>query len=930
MKIQKVTLRNYRRHEQLEVSFAADRTLIHGPNEIGKSSLIEAIHRCLFYRHKSRAAGLLERMQPRTGGDPEVTIEFATGGVQYTLQKKFRGPTGSRAVLITADDRRLEGDAAEEALLKLLQVDEVRGQQEEAFNAQWAHLWVWQGSAQDEPARKTSGGTVQQLRHQLQQQEGLGVLASSRDDAVKAAFLKRAEAIFGQGAKPKKKSRLGQAEEQLAAAVEKTNAATEQFQASLEATDRLVRAEELIATSTKTQAEAAAALVPIQQQLAAAERLAGEQSDQQKLVDHAAEQLEALQQSDTVIRQLAGELTDLARRIEPAEAQLAQLKKQQAERATKAETAAAALEASRQEISRVQDRRDLFREQQALIQAGQQAGELAELISRISAAETAIDSLTRAVDNLPPIDNDAIQELAKLEEQLRLARAKVELTATGIELLAAEHELRLNGQPLALHDRRTITEVATITIDGQTELVITPGGGASLAAAREEAAVAEQRLRERLAALGVTDLKTATDRLAQRQRLTLQVDQHELAISTLLGGETREGLADRERTSRQRVAEAEQRVAALRHREDSGLATVVLPEAPAELEQAAAAVEAEYEQLQLTVRAQLEAAEAARQAQTSAEQDVLQAEQAVFADRTTLETLRRRRETLEGHHGDEATRAQALLAARAEQQAAQAAVAATAAQLDQLDCSRLEADRSRFERVAGQAAQTIQDARESRAAAQAVLTQAGSVDLHEAQASAQAAQAAAQRECEAARREAAAIARLRDCFTAISRERADQVVAPLRAKAEDYLTAMFGKGTKVALSFDDQQGFFDLQVMRPDAGGHSFSFTELSGGTREQVAAGLRLAMAEILAARYGGSLPVVFDDAFTNSDPQRIGRLQRMLDLAASRGLQVIVLSCGPAAYRMFGATEIDLVNLLGGVPPGTSPAGSELQPGP
>jgi DNA repair exonuclease SbcCD ATPase subunit len=930
MKIQKVTLRNYRRHEQLEVSFAADRTLIHGPNEIGKSSLIEAIHRCLFYRHKSRAAGLLERMQPRTGGDPEVTIEFATGGVQYTLQKKFRGPTGSRAVLKIADDQRLEGDAAEDALLKLLQVDEVRGQQEEAFNAQWAHLWVWQGSAQDEPADKTSGGTVQQLRHQLQQQEGLGVLASHHDDAVKAVFLKRAEAIFGQGTKPKKKSRLGQAEEQLAAAVEKTKAATEQFQASLEATDRLVRAEELIATSTKTQSEAAAAIVPIQQQLAEAKRLAGEQSDQQKLVDRATEQLEALQQSDTAIRQLAGELTDLARRIEPAEAQLAQLKKQQAERATKTETAAAALEASRQEISRVQDRRDLFREQQALIQAGQQAGELAELISRISSAETAIDSFIRAVDNLPPIDNDAIQELAKLEEQLRLAQAKVELTATGIELQAVEHELWLNGRPLALHDRQTITEAATITIDGQTELVITPGGGASLAAAREDAAAAEQQLRERLAALGVTDLEAAADRLAQRQQLTLQIDQHELAISTLLGVETREELAERERTSRQRVAEAEQRVAALRHREDSGLATVVLPERPAELEQAAAAVEAEYEQLQQTVRARLEAAEAARQSQTSAEQDVLQAEQAVFTDRTTLETLRRRHETLEGHHGDEATRAQALLAARAEQQAAQAAVAATAAQLDQLDCPGLEADRSRFERVAGQAAQTIQDARESRAAAQAVLTQAGSIDLHEARASAQAAQAAAQRECEAARREAAAIARLRDCFTAISRERADQVVAPLRAKAEDYLTAMFGKGTKVALSFDDQQGFFDLQVMRPDAGGHSFSFTELSGGTREQVAAGLRLAMAEILAARYGGSLPVVFDDAFTNSDPERIGRLQRMLDLAASRGLQVIVLSCGPAAYRMFGATEIDLVNLLGGVPPGTSPAASELQPGP
>ncbi len=32
------------------------------------------------------------------------------------------------------------------------------------------------------------------------------------------------------------------------------------------------------------------------------------------------------------------------------------------------------------------------------------------------------------------------------------------------------------------------------------------------------------------------------------------------------------------------------------------------------------------------------------------------------------------------------------------------------------------------------------------------------------------------------------------------------------------------------------------------------------------------------------------------------------MLDLAATQGLQVIVLSCNPADYHMFGATEIDL----------------------
>ena len=143
----------------------------------------------------------------------------------------------------------------------------------------------------------------------------------------------------------------------------------------------------------------------------------------------------------------------------------------------------------------------------------------------------------------------------------------------------------------------------------------------------------------------------------------------------------------------------------------------------------------------------------------------------------------------------------------------------------------------------------------------------------------------------------------------LNSDRADQLAAPLRAKAEDYLAAMFGKGTQVSLTLaGDGEGFADLTVTRPGVASDSFAFGELSGGTQEQVAAAIRLAMAEILAGGSGGCLPIVFDDAFTNCDPERIGLLQRMLDLAAKRGIQVIVLSCNPTDYHMFGATEIDL----------------------
>ena len=66
--------------------------------------------------------------------------------------------------------------------------------------------------------------------------------------------------------------------------------------------------------------------------------------------------------------------------------------------------------------------------------------------------------------------------------------------------------------------------------------------------------------------------------------------------------------------------------------------------------------------------------------------------------------------------------------------------------------------------------------------------------------------------------------------------------------------------------------------------------------------------MAEVLAADHGGCLPVVFDDAFAYSDPERVNQLQRMLDLAATRGLQVIILTCNPVDYAALGAKTVSL----------------------
>ena len=111
---------------------------------------------------------------------------------------------------------------------------------------------------------------------------------------------------------------------------------------------------------------------------------------------------------------------------------------------------------------------------------------------------------------------------------------------------------------------------------------------------------------------------------------------------------------------------------------------------------------------------------------------------------------------------------------------------------------------------------------------------------------------------------------------------------------------MFGSNVRLSVNnLADGEPEIVLERDRNDA------FDALSGGTSEQVATALRLAMAETLAADFGGHLPVVLDDAFANADPVRIGTIHQMIRLARDRGLQVILLTCDPARYAALGANQ-------------------------
>ena len=296
-----------------------------------------------------------------------------------------------------------------------------------------------------------------------------------------------------------------------------------------------------------------------------------------------------------------------------------------------------------------------------------------------------------------------------------------------------------------------------------------------------------------------------------------------------------------------------------------------------------------------------------------------QVAESIQTTRTTIDSLTARRDLLVERFG--ADRAH-VLRERADRAAAtMAAAGATQDRLTALAPESLIRDQARLERAIANLQSQRQDAETKRQVAREKLRREGTEDPREDLARATVRRRLAAAKLATARREAEATKLLAGLFAAKKRDVESQFVAPLSSRVADYLRTILGPDTAVDITYSGGE-FGKLSVARGEFGNVGWDFSNLSGGTREQVGAAFRLAMAEILAEGHDGTLPVIFDDAFTNADGKRQLKLQRLLDLAAERGLQVIVFSCTPEDYAGLGAHHVSLPRPV--TAPDTAAAGS------
>lgn len=127
----------------------------------------------------------------------------------------------------------------------------------------------------------------------------------------------------------------------------------------------------------------------------------------------------------------------------------------------------------------------------------------------------------------------------------------------------------------------------------------------------------------------------------------------------------------------------------------------------------------------------------------------------------------------------------------------------------------------------------------------------------------------------------------------------DAYVAPFAAAVERLGTQVYGDTFGVVVSRD-------LVLTHRHLHGRTVPFESLSGGAKEQLGILARLAVASLVDADQG--VPVVIDDALGYTDPARLRSVGRVLADPGSTG-QVILLTCNPERYAaMEGATTISL----------------------
>ncbi len=859
--------------------------LVVGPNELGKSTMLDALRAVLFERHGSRAQPIVALQNDRSGAAPVVELVFEVEGAEYTLTKRFVKSAFAR--LQCPDGTVLESDAAENELRNLLGFAEAgnRGATSETLGM-WGVLWVLQGQSFGRPNLPASA--LASLSAGLESEVGTVLGGRRGRELPQVIQQQQAELVTEVRRQPR-----GEYKDALDNVSALEQRLSDERQQKLEMSETL---EQLAATTER---------------LARLEHGSQDRIDQKELAE-AREQLDEVMRHDLQLEAAHSELQNRQRQLEQAE-------RAQTERASRRAELKTDQEKLKQDTERLRERQQRHQESSAALDEFRQAAtdaeaavqaatksearwrrtldritrsaELNDLLRQHSAVEGAQERLTdarRQAERIKVTD-ESLQRIRQATDAAEQANARLSVAATRVTFDIPSDRLagiEANGVPLA--DPPTSIEAVepvSITIPERGRILIEPA-----VADRDQLLRAEREAKAELdAALG-------------------EVEAHTLAEAQILRDQRRdlEVIADAAQQELERIA-PDDGAATLQPRIDElrrTLESLPADEDTPEKEQAEASLESAHAELQKArdeERVAREAVDERARSVTDLEVEVRTLQNAVDSQ---TEVVERREEQL-----------QSDAEGAPDQELANACETAAQAVTEQKQTvSSLEAERPASVRTQLEARiKRLQAAIEQRESDRVDLRiesvrLSERIEVHDS-AGIDEAIGHTQHELEQATlrrdrfvREVEVLDLLAETLRTAESDAKERYVAPVVNRIHPYLQMLF-PDAEISIGED-----MYITGMSRHAG-YEESFDHLSMGTQEQIAVLVRLAFAEMLIDR-GAPAAVVLDDALVFSDDQRMRLMFDILSHAAQR-VQILVFTCREQLFEGLGAHQLQLAEV-------------------
>lgn len=889
MRIHSIELKNFRGIKHLNVEEIPDTgvTVIHGRNEAGKTTILQAIDTLIKHKFKSKRAEVRALQPVNADVSPEVAMEFSVGPYRLKLAKRWLRQSSALLEVLSPGHDTYTGDEAESKLDEILD----RYLDRNLFAAMFLD--------QDDLHEGIKAAGISSVAGVLSNQTGEE--SEQGDDAeATTELMKQVDSDYERYFS----LRTGAEAKELKTARQDHTEAANELAESRQALAALADYVERFEQAQEQQRDAEAKLPEAKDEVAEYEQQLKNIDGLQAAVD-AREKDEKVAQTDLELaqsqlrerRKLREELQNANKNAEDINAAVASAKEKDDTEKEEIKKLNDAVDAARTRVDEARKRAKNSRSQLEQLQGQVKAQELR---TKSASVEDYAKQLTETRTTLekfgPAISDSDVQRVEKCEQDLELNR-RLRDAAVAKLVFSAEspQNITVNGQDVEVTSAASSVELtAGLTLKiGEVTARYEPGTGANSAQDLDREIEKLTELYEaELEKLGCKNTSEVREKRDTYKELVAQRQQLEIQLNRILDGEDLEQL---------RV-----RVAAL---DESREATT--EDAPDEeaIDKARAEISA-AEEAEETANNDLSNAQAKlkpweeRPAHTALIRIESEAEQALKLKERLAADIENAQEKI----SDAELEGQFQKAEAKVQECKKAVQKAR----EELDAANPELSQSL---AAGAQAQLVNLQKQLRDAENQQNTLTGHIQMRTGVAErvekAEAAEELARNILESIEQRAAAVKHLREVLLRHQREARERYAAPFAQQLGQLAGRVFNGNVQFHLNDD-------LVVEKRTLDGVTVGLEDLSGGAKEQMAILTRFAIAQLLSQGGEQGAPVMVDDALGSTDAQRI-RLMATLFAEVGKDSQVIVFTCEPSRYdRVPDSTLLDIDQLKASAPIG------------